>query len=134
MEDFLLIRQDMVRDHLAKINAYKSMCPNGMHLHILRELAKVIAEILSLILERSWKMGEVAEDWKIANVTTVFKKGKKDDLGKYRPASLSSEPGKLTEQPILYAVSRQLEEKKVIRSSQHGFTKGKLCLTNPVAS
>jgi len=37
------------------------------------------------------------------------------------------------EQLVLDAVSRQLEEKKVIRSSQHGFTKGRWCLTNLVS-
>ena len=37
------------------------------------------------------------------------------------------------EQLVLDTLSKQLEE-KVIRSSQHGFTKGKSCLTNFVAS
>ncbi|PKU45566.1 rna-directed dna polymerase from mobile element jockey-like [Limosa lapponica baueri] len=34
---------------------------------------------------------------------------------------------------ILDVISKHLEEKKAIRSSQHGFTKGKSCLTNLVA-
>jgi len=34
------------------------------------------------------------------------------------------------EQLILHVISKQVEEKKVIRSSQHGFIKGKSCLTN----
>jgi len=36
------------------------------------------------------------------------------------------------EQVILDVICKQVEEKKVIRSSQHGLTKGKLCLTNPI--
>jgi len=34
------------------------------------------------------------------------------------------------EQLILEVIIKQVEEKKVIRSSQHGFTKEKSCLTN----
>jgi len=37
------------------------------------------------------------------------------------------------EQFILEIIIKQVEEKKVTRSSQHGFTKGKSCLTNLIA-
>jgi len=37
------------------------------------------------------------------------------------------------EQLILEVIIKHVEEKKVIRSSQHGFTKGKSCLTNLTA-
>jgi len=73
----------------------------------------------------------VPEGWRIAIVALVFKEGKKEDLGNYRPVSLTSVPGKVIKQLVLAAISQQLEEKKVIRNSQHGFTKGKSCLTNP---
>ena len=73
------------------------------------------------------------EDWTKANVTPVFKKGKKEDPGNYRLVSLTSIPGKVMEQLILEIIIKQVEEKKVIRSSQHGFTKGKSCLTNLTA-
>ena len=36
--DFTLVEEDLVRDRLAKINAHKSMGPNGMHPCVLREL------------------------------------------------------------------------------------------------
>ena len=36
-------------------------------------------------------------------------------------------------QLILEVIIKQVEEKKVITSSQHGFTKGKSCLTNLIA-
>jgi len=42
---------------------------------VLRELADVIAEPLSIIFERSWRTGEVHKDWRKANVTPVFKRG-----------------------------------------------------------
>jgi len=61
------------------------------------------------------------------------KKGKKEDPGNYRPVSLTSIPGKMMEQLILEVVIKQMEEKKAIRSSQHGFTKEKSCLTNLIS-
>jgi len=48
---------------------------------VLRELADVIFEPLSIIFERSWRTGEVPEDWRKASVTPIFKKGKKEDPG-----------------------------------------------------
>jgi len=101
---------------------------------VLRELADVIAEPLSIIFERSWKMGEVPEDWRKAIVIPVFKKSKKENPGNYRLVSITSVPGKVMEQLVLDVISKQVEEKKVISSSQHGFTKGKSYLTNLIAS
>jgi len=122
-----------VRHRLSNLDAHKSMGPEGMHPRVLRELADVIAEPLSIIFERSWRTGEVPEDWRKASVTPIFKKGKKEDSGNYRPVSLTSIPGKMMEQLILEVIIKQVEEKKVIRSSQHGFTKRKSCLTNLIA-
>jgi len=122
-----------VRDCLSNLDAHKSMGFNGMHPRVLRELADVIAEPLSIILERPWRAGEVPEDWRKASVTPIFKKGKKEDPGNHRTVSLTSIPGKMMEQLILEINIKQVEEKKVIRSSQHGFTKGKSGLTNLIA-
>ncbi|PKU42607.1 rna-directed dna polymerase from mobile element jockey- hypothetical protein [Limosa lapponica baueri] len=39
----------------------------------------------------------------------------------------------MMERLILDVIPKHMEEKKAIRSSQHGFTKGKSCLTNLIA-
>ncbi|GAB0202828.1 mitochondrial enolase superfamily member 1 [Grus japonensis] len=130
-EDLPLVEEDQVREHLGKLDIHKSMGPDGMHPQVLRELADVIAKPLSIIFERSWRTGEVPEDWRKANVTPVFKKSK-EDLGNYRPVSLTSIPGKVMEF-ILGVMNKHVEEEKVIRGDQHEFTKGKSCLTNAIA-
>lgn len=69
------------------------------------------------------------EDRRKGSFTPAFIKGKKEDLGNHRPVKLPSIPGKAMEQLILGVISKHMEEKKVIGSSQHGFTRRESCLT-----
>jgi len=97
-DEIPLVEEDCVRDRLSDLDVHKSMGPDGMHPRVLRKLADVIAEPLSIIFERFWRTGEVPEDWRKANVTPIFKKGKKEDPGNYRPVSLTSILEKVMEQ------------------------------------
>jgi len=64
----------------------------------------------------------------VLSVTFVFQKGKKEYLKNNRLISLTSIPGKVMEQLVLKTISRLLKDMEMI-STQHGFTKGKSCLT-----
>ena len=72
-------------------------------------------------------------DWRVANVTPIYKRGRKEDLGNYRPVSLTSVPGKVMEQVISSAIKSHITDNQGIRPSQHGFMKGRSCLTNLIS-
>ncbi|KFO62940.1 hypothetical protein N302_11279, partial [Corvus brachyrhynchos] len=86
----LVIQKEAVRELLRHLDIHKSMGPDGIHLRVMRELAEELAKPLSTIYQESWLTGEVPDDWKLANVTPIFKKGRKEDPGNYRPVSLTS--------------------------------------------
>ena len=104
------IQEETVRDLLLQLDCHKSMGPDEIHTRVLRELAEVIAEPLSIISQCSLLTGEVPEDWRLANVNPIYKKGCREDPGNYRPVSLTSVPGKDMEQIVLRDVLRGMCE------------------------
>ena len=82
---------------------------------------EVVAELLSIIYQHSLLTGEVPEDWRLTNVTLIYRKGCKEDLGNYRPVSLTSVPGEVVEQIVLRKIMRHVRDNWRIRPSQHGF-------------
>ncbi|KAF7239069.1 hypothetical protein EYD10_14280 [Varanus komodoensis] len=117
------IDRQMVKEYLDGINTLKSMGPDELYPRVIKELAEELSEPWAIIFDKSWKTGEVPDDWRRGNVVPIFKKGKKDEPGNYRPVSLTSIPGKILEKIIKKLICKHLEENAVINRSQHGFIK-----------
>ncbi|KFQ80676.1 hypothetical protein N337_11774, partial [Phoenicopterus ruber ruber] len=112
-----IIQGEMVSDLLHHLDTHKSMGPDGIHPRVLRELAEVaevLTKPLSIIYQQSWLTREVPVDWKLANVTPIYKKGRKEDPENYRPVSLTSVPGKVMEQITLSAITWHVWDNRAI--------------------
>ncbi|KFQ28469.1 hypothetical protein N331_12821, partial [Merops nubicus] len=92
----------------------KSLELDWIHPRVLRELAEVLAKPLSIIYQQCWLTGEVRVDWRLPNVTPIYKKGQKEDPENYRPVSLTTVPGKIMEQITYSAITRHIQDHQVI--------------------
>ena len=119
-----------VKEQLGNLRVDKAPGPDNMHPRVLREVAEQVSEMLTDIFNSSLESGQVPEDWRVANVTPLLKKGSREELGNYRPVSSTSVVGKVLETLIKNQMRNHLNKYKLIKGSQHGFTKVRSCLTN----
>ena len=115
-----------------KLNSNKSAGPDGFYPRVIKETEEETAPHFCNIFRTSLEQRKAVRDWKLQNISPLFKKGSKDDPGNYRPISLTSVPGKMLESIIADDMMSHLEHNKLILDSQHGFRSGRSCLTNLV--
>ena len=79
----------------------------------------------------SLREGTVPHEWKYANVVPIFKKGNRCKAENYRPVSLTSVVCKqLLESLLRDHMVDFLEKYNLLKDTQHGFLRGRSCLTN----
>ncbi|XP_069752392.1 titin homolog [Narcine bancroftii] len=83
---------------------------------------------VAMTFEFSLATGNMLEDWRMANVVPSFKKGNRENPGNYRPVRLMPVVCKLLERILKDTVYEHLEKYSLLKDSQHGFVKGRLCL------
>ena len=120
----------MVRKEIDKLKKTKSPGPDDIFPRILKECKEQLDEPITRTFRNSLNTGIVPRLWRQANVVPIFKKGDEAESSNYRPISLTSVVGKMLEAIIARTIRKHLDNHKLIKHSQHGFSKGKSCLTN----
>ena len=72
---------EQVQVFLMQLNIYKSMGPDDIHPRVLKEMADVVAESLSIIFEKSWLFGEVPVTGKRESLIPFLRKGERKTQG-----------------------------------------------------
>ena len=115
---------------LRNINPNKAQGPDGIHGRILKKCAATLAYPLSKLFKLSYFSGAIPDDWKLANVVPIHKKGSKNNIENYRPISLTSIVMKQFEKIVRQKLMEKCES--LINPNQHGFLPKKSCTTQLV--
>ncbi|CAB3990931.1 Hypothetical predicted protein [Paramuricea clavata] len=124
--DLQLTIEEVART-LLTLDTTKATGPDGIPSRLLKETAWQIAPSLTQIFNKSLSCGEIPDEWKLANIVPVHKKGEKSQVENYRPISLLSIISKVLERCVLRNIRDHLLQ--LINDSQHGFIPRKLCTT-----
>ncbi|CAF0917391.1 unnamed protein product [Brachionus calyciflorus] len=125
-----IFNQDEILKKLRETDKSKAAGVDGLSPVILNECALSLSLPISLIFTKSYQSSKIPFAWSQANITPIFKKGKKDNPANYRPISLTSILSKIMEKIIKDVMTKFLFENNLVNSSQHGSVKYKSCITN----
>jgi len=96
---------------LKDIDPSKACGPDQIPTRVLRECSSEIAPSLTRLINISLSVGFVPQDWKLANIVPVFKKGDNEDVCSYRAISLQSLISKTTERVVFDRLSNFIADK-----------------------
>jgi len=127
--DDIEITVEEVKEKLDKLKVNKSPGPDMLHPRVLYELREEIVYPLVKIFNLSIKSKEIPSDWRNANITAIYKKGKKSDVGNYRPISLTCIVCKVMEAIIRDKITKHFTDNQIFTDRQFGFLKGRSTVT-----
>ena len=126
---FDLFTVDEVLEALKNLDASKSPGPDEILPVFLKSCCNELAPILCDLFNFFVQKGKVPKAWKEANVVPIYKGGikPKDDVGSYRPVSLTSVLCKVIEKLISICIMKYVYEQGILSDNQFGFRSGKNC-------
>lgn len=119
----LSITTKTITSLLGNLKIDKSPGLDELHPRLLKELSSSLAIPLKLIFEASLEEKKVPNDWKLAGVSAIFKKGSKALAGNYRPVSLTS---------VICKIFEHMKENNLFSNKQYGFISGRSTSLQPL--
>ncbi len=113
LRDVIITRQ-VVQDEISRFKKSKSRGPDEVFPRVLKECKDVLSDPLADIFKMSVNSGYVPNQWKVANVTPIFKKEDNSATSTYRPISLTLVVRKMLESVIARSIGDHLKEYKLI--------------------
>ncbi|XP_062568370.1 uncharacterized protein LOC134230558 [Saccostrea cucullata] len=102
-----------LKELFPKVQPNKATGPVAIPARFVKELAEEITSALTFF-HMSLNGGSVPDDWKMAHVVPIFKKGDKSSAAKYRPVSLTAICFKILEHILHSNILDQFERNFIL--------------------
>ena len=121
VEDIMDVIKDMQED--------AAPGPDGIPAFLFKTYAAELAPPLHYIWRISLDKGKMPEGVSVGIITPIFKGGNRSAPKDYRPVSLTNHTTKIFERVLRKALVDHLESNNLLHEAQHGFRKGRSCIT-----
>ncbi|CAI9719265.1 Hypothetical predicted protein [Octopus vulgaris] len=125
----LNISVEKVHKQLRSLKIAKAPGPDGISPRILYELSDVLTLPITIVYRKPMETSKIPDEWRTADVTPIFKKGSRFAVNNYRPVSFTCVLCKVMEVLVREHIIEYLRRNDLINQEQHGFTKGRSCVT-----
>ena len=125
----MIIKEEMVRNEILKLNVNKSCGPDEIYPQVLIELIDLVSKPLALLLNKTMDERYIPQDWEMAYASPIFKKGVRNKAGNYRSISLTSIVCKVMESFVKDSIMTHMRAKNLLSSKQYGFINGRFTTT-----
>ncbi len=115
------VHRHAVRKCLCNLKMKYSSGPDGIPTAVLKLFSFELSEPFSMLFKVCLDTGLVPEQWNLAYVIPIFKKGNKKLCENYRPISLTSTVCRVFERLIIEQLLWYLKSNSLITSDQFGF-------------
>ena len=132
IEDLEITKED-IEKAIDEISEHSSCGEDDIPAIVLRRCKKSLSSPIQLIWQESIKTGTIPAVYKKQIITPVHKKKSKALPENYRPISLTSHIIKIFERILRNKIVDHLESNGLLCKHQHGFRKGRSCLTQLLA-
>ena len=112
---------------LSSLDVLKAVGPDKLPTIVLKECAESLAPSVTAVVNFGLRTGLQLTEGKKKNVPPIHKKGKKDLVENYRPVSLLPVISKVHDRCLVTRLVLHVHE--ILYTYQHGFQKGKSCVT-----
>ena len=128
ISDIVFTTEDIIKA-IDEIDTYSSTSHECIPASILKACKNNISIPIHMLWEHSFSKGKIPASLKQQFITPIHKKDSKADPANYRPVSLTSHVIKVFERVIRNSLVDYLEKNFLLSDKQHGFRRGRSCLT-----
>ena len=119
-----------IRDAISSSKRDSAAGPDGVRMSVFKEAEDYIVVPLKILFNEINSTGLIPDNFKEAKVIMIHKKSSKQEMGNYRPISMSNHISKLWERAFNERIMNHLKRHNRLSKHQHGFRPKMGCHTN----